>query len=99
MTVANTTGSGLGWQHQKVRRQLLAELVDGDPCWRCGRPMWRADASGLDSDHVVDRQHGGAGGPERLAHARCNRSAGAMAGNRARRRRRHVDRNDGLPQW
>lgn len=73
---------GYGHRHQQERARLLAALRDGDPCPRCGGPMFRTDE--LDVGHVVDVADGGAHGPRRLEHAACNRSAGAAAGNRRR---------------
>jgi len=75
-----TKERGLGSDHQADRRRLLALHHDGDPCWRCGRPMY--ESQGLDRDHVIDRALGGANGPAVLAHASCNRSAGATLGNK-----------------
>lgn len=69
---------GLGYAHQLERARLLAEFCDGEPCWRCGRPMrhWQP----LHADHVVARALGGTAGKMRLAHARCNEQAGARLG-------------------
>lgn len=90
----NTTAVGLGYtQHQKPRAQALAALIDGTPCPRCGRGMYRwmitwvdgrPTSRWLDYDHVVPRALGG-NGPRRLVHRRCNRRAGAILGNRMRR--------------
>lgn len=77
-----TTQRGLGAVHQKDKKRLLAELRDGSPCWRCGQPMFRWQK--LDRDHLIDRSVGGANGPAVLAHASCNRSAGATFGNKNR---------------
>jgi hypothetical protein len=77
-----TTQRGVGWPHQADKRRLLALHKDGDPCWRCGQPMYKWQA--LDRDHIVDRADGGAEGPAVLAHAKCNRSAGGKARHRAR---------------
>lgn len=74
-----TKERGLGADHQADRKRLLALLRDGDPCWRCGQPMYRSQP--LDRDHIVDRALGGALGPAVLAHRWCNRSAGARLGN------------------
>jgi 5-methylcytosine-specific restriction endonuclease McrA len=82
----NTTQRGIGWAHQADKRRLIALHKDGDLCWRCGQPMYKWQA--LDRDHILDRAHGGAEGPAVLAHAACNRSAGASAGNRERSRGR-----------
>lgn len=89
-----TTASGLGWAHQKRRQEALTALQDGERCWRCGRPMFRAQA--LDLDHVRPRMLGGADGPAVLAHASCNRRAGAVLGNSVRSARRRRRR---LPRW
>ena len=77
-----TKDRGLGADHQADKRRLLALHRDGDPCWRCGQPMYKSQA--LDRDHVVDRALGGTMGPAVLAHASCNRSAGAKLGNQLR---------------
>jgi 5-methylcytosine-specific restriction endonuclease McrA len=77
-----TTERGLGYAHQKDGRRLKAVHRDGDLCWRCGQPMYKWQA--LERDHVTPRAYGGADGPAVLAHAHCNRSAGARLGNRMR---------------
>ena len=81
--MARTRGSteqrGLGSDHQADRKRLLAMLQDGEPCWRCGQPMYRSQP--LDRDHIIDRALGGAQGPAVLSHRYCNRSAGAKLGN------------------
>jgi hypothetical protein len=77
-----TTQRGLGWRHQQQRKALLASLVPGTRCPRCGEPMWPR-VQDLDVDHVVPRSQGGAGGPVRLAHARCNRAHGAELARQA----------------
>jgi hypothetical protein len=75
-----------GWSHRRIRRELLAELrrKGGAPCPRCGGLMVWAIRDRLDVGHEVDVAAGGAEGPRRLEHSRCNRAAGAAAGNRAR---------------
>lgn len=78
----NTTQRALGAEHVADLKRLKAALRDGEPCWRCGHPMYRTQA--LERDHIIDRVHGGATGPAVLAHARCNRSAGATMGNQLR---------------
>ncbi len=77
-----TTERGLGGAHQADLKRLLAAHRDGDPCWRCGQPMYKWQQ--LERDHIIDRAHGGTNGPAVLAHACCNRSAGATTGNRNR---------------
>jgi 5-methylcytosine-specific restriction endonuclease McrA len=74
-----TTTQRLGRNHAPDRRRLLAAHRDGDPCWRCGQPMYKWQA--LERDHVVDRARGGIDGPAVLAHAHCNRAAGARLRN------------------
>lgn len=80
----NTTKVGLGWSHQQARKRALAAMRDGDPCPFCQLPMFRAQR--LDYDHYPGRRYGG---PQvmRLSHSRCNRRAGAIAGNRMRARK------------
>ena len=77
-----TTQRGLGHPHQRDRRRQLAGLRDGQPCPRCGHPMYRWQY--LDLDHVIPRALGGTGGPAVLTHRYCNRSVGAKMGNRMR---------------
>ena len=77
-----TEQRGLGADHQADKKRLLARHRDGDPCWRCGQPMYKWQD--LDRDHIVDRALGGANGPAVLAHASCNRSAGARLSNQIR---------------
>jgi hypothetical protein len=83
---------GLDYQHQKLRRYLLPRAY-GQPCPLCwGRPWQYGDGlmwpwQKLDLDHAVPRALGGQG-PRRIVHARCNRRAGAILGNRLRGQRR-----------
>jgi hypothetical protein len=81
-----TKQRGLGAEHQADKKRLLANLRPGEPCWRCAQPMWPHQQ--LDRDHITSRALGGARGPAVLAHATCNRSAGAALGNRLRGLRR-----------
>ena len=78
----STTERALGADHVADLKRLKATLRDGEPCWRCGQPMYKTQA--LERDHIIDRVHGGANGPAVLAHASCNRSAGATMGNQLR---------------
>jgi hypothetical protein len=66
-----TVARGYGAEHRKLRAKLIAALVDGQPCARCGQPMWRAQARWLDLGHVDwdRRKYWG------LEHRRCNRGA------------------------
>jgi hypothetical protein len=84
---ASTTSKGLGWAYQQQRKQLLAAMPEGHPCARCGRPMYRGQP--LEADHFPGRMYGG---PQtlKLSHMRCNRRAGARAGNRRRARRQRL---------
>ena len=79
---STTTARGYGTSHQNHRRQLLAAMPDGQPCARCERPMYHGQA--IEADHFPGQMYGG---PQtlKLSHMRCNRRAGARAGNRARR--------------
>lgn len=79
-----TAERGLGAEHVADKARLLAIHREGTPCWRCGKPMYKAQ--GLDRDHVIDRAKGGASGPAVLAHSSCNRAAGSRAGNQAQPR-------------
>lgn len=82
-----TTKRGYGHSHQKQRRVMLAQLVDGSPCEECGRPMFKNasknfDGAALEADHgpgsalkyAVDKQRVRA---TRLLHRTCNRRGGA----------------------
>jgi hypothetical protein len=83
----STTQRGYGWSHVKAQRAYLAAWKPGDPCTRCGQPMWqrwRIDSRGrrvsaLHLAHTPDRQ-----AYEGLQHAYCNTSEGATRGNQIR---------------
>jgi hypothetical protein len=64
--------------HKNTRKRLLP-LAYGKPCPFCGFVMLKGQK--LDLDHATPRMLGGAKGPRRIAHAHCNRSAGARLGN------------------
>jgi hypothetical protein len=91
-----TTQRGLGYAHQKRKRELVAELKDGDPCARClargiYHPMYRAWAKSLECDDFPPRVIARAMGiePEKqLSWARCNRSAGGILGNQIKKAKR-----------
>ena len=93
------TERGVGYEHQKARREALASMPEGMPCSKCGLPMYKTQA--LDLDHVIPRALGGIGGPTRLTHASCNRSSGSRLGNamQARRGRRPQRQKPRYPQW
>lgn len=76
----STTERGYGWSHQQARLDAIKHMPDGQPCTRCGLPMWKAGAKLLDLDHSDDRA-----GYRGMAHRACNRRAGQAAGTRARR--------------
>lgn len=75
-----TTANGYGYDHQRLRRALLPEAY-GKPCPRCGKPMLPGQS--LDLDHTDDRT-----GYNGMAHADCNRAAGARKANARRRAQR-----------
>lgn len=75
-----TTARGYGYPHRKLRAALIKDAI-GKPCVRCGMPMLRGQQ--LDLDHTEDRT-----GYRGMAHAHCNRTAGAVKGGKARRRKR-----------
>jgi len=58
---------GYGPEYRRRRAQLLAT---DDTCWLCGKPG--ADTA----DHVIPVSQGGADGPLRPAHKRCNSARG-----------------------
>jgi len=59
MVRLTTTQRGLGYDHQRTRRERMAQLRDGDPCPRCGGPMFRGQY--LDLDDFPGRIFGGPG--------------------------------------
>jgi hypothetical protein len=84
MVRLTTTQRGLGYDHQLDRKRQLAALRDGDPCPRCGGPMFRGQY--LDLDDFPGRIFGG---PQvkLLAHRYCNRRAGSRQREAAKRLR------------
>lgn len=85
------------YAHQQARKDALTAMVDGTPCPYCHRPMhiWQR----LQLDHAIPVAKGGSSGPTRLAHGKCNESAGARLGNRMRRNKRRVVKRRALPKW
>lgn len=69
-----TTERGYGHQHQQ-RRTELAPLAIGQLCPYCHRPMRPGQA--LDLDHSTTRALDPSSVGDRMAHATCNRRAGA----------------------
>ena len=94
-----TTAHGWGSQHQKLAAALLAMWQPGDPCSRCGRPMWQRwrytprgrRVSAIHLGHTDDRA-----GYRGLEHDTCNLSAGASEGNRARHMTANGERATGI---
>jgi 5-methylcytosine-specific restriction endonuclease McrA len=64
---------GLGWDHAKMAKRVLAEEKI---CWLCGKPGYVDDP--LQADHVIPRSKGGTNvrSNYHAAHASCNRSRG-----------------------
>ena len=92
----NTTQRGYGAPHAAKARELKAALRDGDPCCRCGGPMYRRQLDlgrnhpgGIDADHRAQARALGGALPDALAHRSCNRRAGAILGNQLRGAARH----------
>ncbi len=70
--------------HKAERKRQLAAFTDGQPCPRCGQPMYRRQD--LDLGHVVARAIGGTlSDGTRLEHRRCNRQAGGRLLGQLRR--------------
>lgn len=92
----NTTQRGYGAPHNRKAAELKAGLRDGQPCCRCGGPMYRwqlalgaNDPGGIDADHRARARVLGGALPDALAHRSCNRRAGAILGNKLRGQARH----------
>lgn len=74
-----TSERGYGAAHVALRARLLAAWKPGQPCARCGQPMWHRwtmDAAGkrvsaIDLGHADDRR-----GYTGLEHRACNRRDG-----------------------
>jgi hypothetical protein len=77
---ASVAARGYGYEHQKKRRAALATLKPGTPCPRCGQEMYPDQK--LHFDHADDDRNYYLG----LSHASCNLRAGAIRGNRLRKR-------------
>jgi hypothetical protein len=76
-------------RQQKRRKQLLPYAY-GTACPLCGLTMYEDEA--LDLDHSTPVALGGGAQPgDRIAHASCNRSAGATLGNQLRGNRASRD--------
>lgn len=102
MPAHNRNATTYGSAHQREAARLKRHLQDGDPCCRCGDPMYRwqldldrNDINGIDADHHEQARILGGQLPDALAHRRCNRAAGARLGNQLRGQKTRRP----LPQW
>jgi hypothetical protein len=82
-----------GYEHRKDRTRAIDAMVNGSPCPRCNRPMYKWQR--LQLGHVISVAMGGSNGPTRIEHGTCNESAGARLGNRLKAIRRK--RGKGMP--
>jgi hypothetical protein len=82
-----------GWQHQKARKAAKAKMRDGDPCCRCGQPMYRGDDLHLDHDDYDRTVYLG------LSHATCNERAGAVKVNAMRSGRWQAPQANPSRRW
>jgi hypothetical protein len=80
-----TTELGYGWNHQRARAQAVRDMEDGQPCVRCGGPLYRSMGKRLHLDHHDDRR-----GYRGLAHGRCNEQAGQAKAQRQRKPKRNA---------
>jgi hypothetical protein len=79
----STTQRGYGWSHVQERNRRLAAWRPGDPCARCGQPMWHKQRwsngrliAAIHLGHTADRT-----GYTGLEHDRCNEADGARRAN------------------
>lgn len=79
----STAVRGYGQSHQIRRKYLIDHMTDGQPCGRCGLPMYRADAGNLDADHSDPRALNPNSVADRLLHRGCNRNSAYV--NQAKR--------------
>lgn len=84
--------------HRRRAAELKANLHDGDPCARCGRPMYRSELASLHADHVATPLVDGGSLPDALSHGSCNMRHGAQLRN-ARHRRSRPPVDAPLPVW
>lgn len=68
---------GYNAAHRRRARQLKANMHDGDPCARCGGPMYRIDHARIHADHVATPLIEGGQLPDALSHGPCNEAHGA----------------------
>lgn len=71
-----------GWEHQQRRDALLPDAY-GTPCPRCRKPMLRGQD--LDLGHSTDLAYDPQAIGDRIEHASCGRSAGAVLGSKLRK--------------
>lgn len=69
----SSTARGYGTEHRRLRAKLAPKAV-GKRCVRCGQPI--RPGQPIDLDHTDDRT-----GYRGMAHAKCNRTAGAIKAN------------------
>jgi hypothetical protein len=82
-----TAQRGYGTSHQRERRRLLALWRPGQPCARCGQPIWVLSVTTARGPRVsvVDLGHTpGRDAYTGLEHRWCNRAEGATRGNQSR---------------
>lgn len=86
----SSTARGYGSQHQALRARLLKAWRPGQPCARCGQPiyyLWTWDRNGKRVSAVDLGHNDGKTGYRGLEHRSCNRRDGqakTTAINRAR---------------
>lgn len=91
---------GYGAAHRRRARELKAAMHDGDPCARCGGPMYRVDLARIHADHVTVHAVDGGELPDALSHGACNERHGALLkAARARGHRAQVRPPAPLPIW
>ena len=84
---------GYHYRHRKLVTAARAAWRPGQPCARCGQPIWqlsRVLPNGK-TESLVDLGHVDGSGKtmyQGLEHRHCSRSAGARMGNRMRGRQR-----------
>jgi hypothetical protein len=78
-----TTQQGLGWAHQRRRRELLPDAI-GKPCaMGCGRIITSSNAA---LDHSDPRALGNRGPGDRIICAPCNNEMGGKLAQQLRHR-------------
>jgi len=88
----STVARGYGAQHRRLRREVAPAVASGQArCCRCGERIepWQD----WHLDHADDRRS-----YLGVAHAECNRRAGAILGSNRRRHRRRMTRMEAAEQ-